>query len=33
MNDEERRVALFQAQPEEPGLFFRPTALSLAYVE
>lgn len=33
MNDEQRRVALFQAQPEGLGLFFRPTALSVAYVE
>ena len=41
MNDEQRRVALFQvqpkgtsfgAQPEGPGLFFRPAALSFAHV-
>jgi 3-phenylpropionate/trans-cinnamate dioxygenase ferredoxin subunit len=32
MNDEQHRVALFQAQPTGPGLFFRPAALSLAYV-
>ncbi|MES9968510.1 MAG: enoyl-CoA hydratase/isomerase family protein [Candidatus Thiodiazotropha sp.] len=33
MNDEQRRVALFQAQPRGLGLFFRPAALSLAHVE
>jgi hypothetical protein len=27
-----RRVALFQAQPEGLGLFFRPAALSFAHV-
>ena len=32
MNDEQRRVALFQAQPEGLGLFFRPAALSFAHV-
>jgi hypothetical protein len=31
MNDEQRRVALFQAQPEGLGLFFRPAALSFAH--
>ena len=30
MNDEQRSMAFFQAQPEGPGLFFRPAALSLA---
>ncbi|MEW8342503.1 MAG: PH domain-containing protein [Candidatus Thiodiazotropha taylori] len=39
MNDEQRRVALFQAQPpilmlkRGLGLFFRPAALSFAHVE
>ncbi|HHH47855.1 MAG TPA: hypothetical protein ENK51_03090 [Gammaproteobacteria bacterium] len=33
MNDEQRSMALFQAQPGGPGLCFRPAALSLAYVE
>ncbi|MEW8347109.1 MAG: hypothetical protein AB2687_02285 [Candidatus Thiodiazotropha taylori] len=33
MNDEQRRVALFQAQPGGLGLFFRPAALSFAHVE
>jgi hypothetical protein len=33
MNDEQRWPVLFQAQPEGLGLFFRPTALSVAYVE
>ncbi|MBW9260539.1 MAG: hypothetical protein K1566_02470 [Candidatus Thiodiazotropha sp. (ex. Lucinisca nassula)] len=33
MNDEQRRVALFQAQPGGLGLFFRPAALSVAHVE
>jgi hypothetical protein len=32
MNDEQRAVALFQAQPEGLGLFFRPAALSFAHV-
>jgi hypothetical protein len=32
MNDEQRRVALFQAQPVGLGLFFRPAALSFAHV-
>ncbi|PCH60519.1 MAG: hypothetical protein COC05_04120 [Gammaproteobacteria bacterium] len=38
MNDEQRGLAFFQAQPEGPGLFFCPAALypegtsSLAYV-
>jgi hypothetical protein len=32
MSDEQRRVALFQAQPEGLGLFLRPAALSLAHV-
>jgi hypothetical protein len=33
MNDEQRRVAIFQGQPEGLGLFFRPAALSFAYVD
>jgi len=33
MNDEQRRVALFQTQPEGLGLFSRPAALSFAHVE
>ncbi|MEW8081562.1 MAG: hypothetical protein AB2784_13640, partial [Candidatus Thiodiazotropha endolucinida] len=33
MNDEQRRVALFQVQPEGLGLFFRPAALAFAHVE
>ena len=33
MNEEQRRVALFQAQPEGLGRIFRPTALPFAYVE
>jgi len=33
MNDEQRSMALFQAQPEGPVLIFHPAALSLAYVE
>jgi len=32
MSDEQQRVALFQAQPEGLGLFFRPAALSFAHV-
>ncbi len=32
MNDEQHRVVFFQAQPEGLGRFFRPTALSGAYV-
>ncbi|MCG7863217.1 MAG: hypothetical protein JAZ18_12570, partial [Candidatus Thiodiazotropha endolucinida] len=32
MSDEQRRVALFQAQPEGLGLFLRPAALSFAHV-
>jgi hypothetical protein len=32
MSDEERRVALFQAQPVGLGLFFHPAALSFAHV-
>ena len=32
MNDEQRRVALFQAQPDGLGLFFHPAALSFAHV-
>ncbi|MET0060888.1 MAG: hypothetical protein ABW176_01195 [Candidatus Thiodiazotropha endolucinida] len=31
MNDEQRRVALFQAQPEGLGLFFRPAVLAFAH--
>jgi hypothetical protein len=33
MSDEQRAVALFQAQPQGLGLFSRPAALSLAHVE
>jgi hypothetical protein len=33
MKDEQRRVALFQAQPEGLGLFLPPAALSFAHVE
>jgi hypothetical protein len=33
MNDEQRAVALFQAQPEGLGLISRPAALSFAHVE
>ncbi|MCG7981667.1 MAG: hypothetical protein JAY90_02830 [Candidatus Thiodiazotropha lotti] len=33
MSDEQRRVALFQAQPEGLGLFLRPAALSFAHLE
>ncbi|MCG7978238.1 MAG: hypothetical protein G8D66_06245 [gamma proteobacterium symbiont of Ctena orbiculata] len=33
MSDEQRRVALFQAQPEGLGLFSPPAALSFAHVE
>ncbi len=33
MSDEQQRVALFQAQPEGLGLFFRPAALSFVHVE
>ena len=33
MSNEQRRVALFQGQPEGPGLFFRLTALAVAYIE
>jgi len=33
MNDEQRGMAFFQAQPEGPALCLRPAALSLAYVE
>jgi len=33
MNNEQRSMARFQVQPEGPGLFFRPAALSFAYVE
>jgi len=32
MSDEQRSLAFFQAQPEGPGLFCCPAALSLAYV-
>ncbi|MES9832911.1 MAG: hypothetical protein ABW139_11795 [Candidatus Thiodiazotropha sp. DIVDIV] len=32
MSDEQRRVALFLAQPEGLGLFLRPAALSFAHV-
>ncbi|MGM0563336.1 MAG: hypothetical protein ACQES2_03305 [Pseudomonadota bacterium] len=32
MNDEQRRVALFQPQPQGLVLFFRPAALTSAYV-
>jgi len=32
MNDEQRRVALFQGQPEGLGLILRPAALSFAHV-
>ena len=32
MSDEKRRVVIFQAQPEGPGPFFRPVALSVADV-
>ena len=32
MSDEQRRVALFQAQPGGLGLFFHPAALSFAHV-
>ena len=32
MNDEQRGVALFQAQPAGLGPFFRPAALSFAHV-
>ncbi|PUB89614.1 MAG: hypothetical protein DBP01_09800 [gamma proteobacterium symbiont of Ctena orbiculata] len=32
MSDEQRRVAHFQAQPEELGLFFHPAALSFAHL-
>jgi hypothetical protein len=32
MNDEQRRMAHFGAQPEGTGPFFRPTALLLAHV-
>ncbi|HHH42761.1 MAG TPA: hypothetical protein ENK49_01365 [Gammaproteobacteria bacterium] len=33
MNDEQRGVALSQAQPGGPGLCFRPAALSFAHVD
>jgi len=33
MNDEQRSMAYFQVQPEGPGLFFRPAALSFACME
>jgi len=33
MNDEQRRVVPFQPQPTGLGLFFRPTALEMIYVE
>ncbi|PCH60994.1 MAG: hypothetical protein COC05_02535 [Gammaproteobacteria bacterium] len=33
MNDGQRSMAVFQAQPEGLGLCSRPVALSLAYVE
>ena len=33
MNDEQRGVTLFQAQPKGLGLCFRPAALSFAHVE
>ncbi|MCF6209477.1 MAG: hypothetical protein L3J88_06410 [Gammaproteobacteria bacterium] len=33
MNDEQRRVARFQAQPAGLGRFFRPAALSIARAE
>jgi len=32
MNDEQRRVALFQGPPEGLGLLLRPAALSFAHV-
>ncbi|MCB1866210.1 MAG: hypothetical protein KDG50_12360 [Chromatiales bacterium] len=32
MNDEQRRMTHFGAQPEGTGPFFRPTLLLLAYV-
>jgi len=32
MNDEQRGVALFQAQPAGLGLFLRPAVLSFAHV-
>jgi len=32
MNDEQRRVVIFQAQLSGLGLFFRPAALSFAHV-
>ena len=33
MSNEQRRVALFQGQPEGPGPFFRLTTLAVAYIE
>ncbi len=33
MNDEQRSMALFQAQPEGPLRIFHPAVLALAYVE
>jgi hypothetical protein len=33
ISDDQRSVALLQAQPAGLGPFFRPTALSVAYVE
>jgi len=33
MNDEQRSLAFFQAQPEAPSLCFCPAVLSLAYGE
>jgi hypothetical protein len=33
MNDEQHGMALFTAQPEGPGPFFRNTVLPFTYVE
>jgi len=33
MNDEQRSMVLFQAQPEGPGAIFRPAALSFTHVD
>jgi len=33
MNDEQRSLGFFQAQPEGLALIFHPSALSLAHVE
>ena len=33
MSDEQHRVALFQSQPEGLGLFSRPPALEMTYVD